>query len=135
MCRNPRSSITGRGGRRRRAVLLRRRLSFCRPCKIAHIAKLHALAGGGRYLQWRQATGAQPSQLINRPMGREVFRRTGGTLATRRTTAKSMAQRSFRHPPASGGERHDRALGTTEETDNKSVEANLHGERGRFARF
>src|SRR5215467_7998177 len=50
-----------------------------------------------------------------------------------RTTAKSDAKRSFRRPPASGGQRHDRALGTTEEADNKSVEANLHGELGRFA--
>src|SRR5262245_14518940 len=52
-----------------------------------------------------------------------------------RTTAKSVAQRSVRHPPASGRERHDRALGTPEEADDKSVEADLHGEPGRSARF
>src|SRR6476620_4864967 len=51
------------------------------------------------------------------------------------TTEKSVAQRSFRHPPASGGERHDRAPGTAEEADDKSVEADLHGERGGSARF
>src|SRR5438093_568080 len=51
-----------------------------------------------------------------------------------RETAKIVA-RGVVIPPSAGQrrERHDRALGATEEADGQSVEADLHGEPGRSA--
>src|SRR5262249_1658504 len=128
MCRNPCSS-RGRGGRRRQAVPLKRRLSFCRPDKTAHIAKLHALAARAKFAM--RANSRRPTFSTKRPPTGGEALRTKGYRA--RSTDKSIAQLSCRHPPASGRERHDRALGAAEEADDQSVEADLHGERRRPA--